>query len=346
MIGVTMKAKRILTSVVVAGLSLVLSARDANRIYEPLETGRPRPADFDAYWDGVLARQQRECPLSTSSVRVVEVESRVKGFKTYDVEIPTMSGSPAKGILTVPEGAAKESLPIIMTTQGAGSQSACEDCYERAIGFGINAYGVENRRPDAYYQLLFKKELNDYPHRGWSSRDTCWFRGQILRLVRALEWVKTVPEWNGKDLIVQGKSMGGSQALQAAALDPDVSVCAPYDPALCDHAGGIARQPRLAGWPRIRDWALARKASEKDLADVLATADYFDNCHFASRIKCKAFFSSGYCDGACPSEGVYIAYQNVKGEKILVVDPSANHCRTGNPPFEDLRDRLCGRRFR
>lgn len=75
----------------------------------------------------------------------------------------------------------------------------------------------------------------------------------------------------------------------------------------------------------------------------LATADYFDNCHFAARIRCKAYFASGYCDGCCPSEGVYIAYANAKGEKLLTVDPAATHCRTRNVPFLELLRTYTGR---
>lgn len=324
----------------------VLGARTAEEIFNTLEPGRPRPADFDVYWDGEIARQRKEVPLSAASVKVTEIDSRVKGFKTYDVEIPTSAGRPAKGILTIPLGAKKKSLPIVVTTSGAGSKSACEDCYEHAVGFGINAYGVENRQSEEYYNTLFRTELNDYQYKGWENRETCWFHGQILRLVRALEWVKTVPEWNGRDLIVQGRSMGGSQALQAGALDSDVSVCAPYDPALCDHAGEQSGQSRLSGWPQIHAWAIGKRLSPEAVGRIQKTADYFDNCHFASRIKCRAFFSSGFRDRCCPSEGVYIAYQNVKGQKLLVVDPMATHCLTQNPPFEELRDRLCGRRFR
>lgn len=332
--------------VAVSLIQCVLFARTAEQIGENLETGRPRPADFDAYWDGVIAQQRELVPLTSAAVKVVEVVSYVKGFKTYDVEIPTLEGRPAKGMLTIPKGAAKKSLPILMTTFGAGSKSACEDCYERAIGFGINAYGVENRQPDDYYTSLFQTALKDYQHSGWEDRETCWFRGQILRLVRALEWVKTVPEWNGRDLIVQGRSMGGSQALQAGALDADVSICAPYDPAMCDHAGEQARQPRLSGWPQISAWATGGRMSPEAVERIRRTADYFDNCHFAARIRCRAFFSSGYRDRCCPSEGVYIAYQNVKGQKILVVDPMAKHCQTQNPAFDELRERLCGRRVR
>ena len=329
----------ILASLVLAAGALLAGPRE----FKPLETARPRPADFDAYWDGEIARQKREVPLESAEVKTVEVKSPQPGFRVYDVEIPALSKTPARGILTVPAGAAAKSLPIVMQTMGAGSKSAYGTCHPKAIGFCINPYGALNRQDDAYYTGLFRGELNDYMHKGWESRETCWFHGQIMRLVRALEWVKTVPEWNGRDLIVHGKSMGGSQALQAAALDRDVTVCAPEDPAMCDHAGERAATPRRAGWPQIESWAKSTHKSPETIEKYLATADYFDNCHFAARIRCKAYFASGYCDGCCPSEGVYIAYANAKGEKLLTVDPTATHCRTRNVPFLELLRTYTGR---
>lgn len=46
-----------------------------------------------------------------------------------------------------------------------------------------------------------------------------------LRVLRALDYVKTLPEWDGKNLIVIGSSQCGAQAIVAAALDPQVSLC-------------------------------------------------------------------------------------------------------------------------
>lgn len=53
--------------------------------------------------------------------------------------------------------------------------------------------------------------------------------GMLLRDWRALQWAKTLPEWNGKDVAVAGGSMGGYQALAMAALDPGVTSGSRYD---------------------------------------------------------------------------------------------------------------------
>ena len=310
------------------------------RDFKPLTAARPRPADFDAYWEGEVVRQEREVPLATAGVQVTNVAVHKAGFRVMDVVIPALSRKPATGLLTIPENAGAKTLPIVVTTRGAWTCGLSPQYYSKAIGFILSPYGELPFGSDDYYQEAFRTTLRDYMHRGWTNRDNCWFHGQILRIVRTLEWLKTLPEWNGRDLIVEGMSMGGSQAIQAAALDKDVSVCAPSDPALCDHAGSLADVPRRPGWPGIVAWSRNGKLSPEQQEAVLRTSVYFETCNFASRIRCKALFASGYCDSDCPSEGVYRAYSVVRGDKVLTVDPEARHCRTKNRPLLELLEKF------
>ena len=327
--------KTLFVSVLLASGLLCAAGRD----FKPLTAGRPRPADFDAYWDGEVERQRREVPLDAAKVMVTNVLHAKAGFRVMDVAIPALSERPATGILAIPAQAQAKSLPIIVTACGAGTRNLSPVCYSKAIGFIISPYGEPPFASKEYYDEAFRTTLKDYMHRGWTDRETCWFHGQVLRMVRALEWLKTLPEWNGRDLIVEGVSMGGSQSIQAAALDKDVTVCAPRDPALCDHAGELAAAPRRPGWPQIAAWSRNQKMSDEEQQAVLRTSDYYDNCNFASRIRCRSFFTSGYCDIACPSEGVYRAYSAVQGDKVLTVDPEAKHCGTKNRPFQQLMER-------
>lgn len=48
--------------------------------------------------------------------------------------------------------------------------------------------------------------------------ETTYFNGMMLRLIRSLEYAKSLPEWDGKNLTVQGHSQGG---MQAGASPPD-----------------------------------------------------------------------------------------------------------------------------
>ena len=138
--------------------------------------------------------------------------------------------------------------------------------------------------------------------------------------MRALDYVKSRPEWNGKVLIVSGSSQGGGQTLAAAALDPQVTLCVAGVPALSDHAGSLAgRQP---GWPRFYD---ARNGRKYDPA-IKAAAAYYDNVFFAPRIKCEAFVTTGLIDGTCSPEGVYVVFMHLASpKKQLDVVSSGNH---------------------
>ena len=48
--------------------------------------------------------------------------------------------------------------------------------------------------------------------------ETSYFRGMILRLIRALQYTKSLPEWDGKNLEVSGKSQGGAFAILGAGI--------------------------------------------------------------------------------------------------------------------------------
>ena len=308
-----------------------------DRDYTTAKLVRPRPADFDTYWLNEIARQRMQVPLEIAAV-VREPSEDIDASACWDVTVPALADHPVRGWLAIPRGAAAKSLPLIVRFDGHTTTTALRLAYPKAIVFSVNPCGCDNGKDKAYYDRFFGKW--DYMHRGWANRDTCWFHGQIMRVVRALEWAKTLPEWNGKDLLVFGKSMGGSQALQAAALDSAVTVCGVIDPALCDHAGTLDLvNPRPSGWPQIYRNAKARP-SICDPAKALETSDYYENAFFARRITCQTFFASGLKDRTCPTEGVYLVYRNVRGPKQFVTDPNAWHCKSANRPYEECRDAI------
>ena len=140
-----------------------------------------------------------------------------------------------------------------------------------------------------------------------------------LRLMRALDYIKTRPEWNGKVLIVSGGSQGGGQAIAAAALDPQVTLCLAGVAALSDHCGSFAaRQP---GWPRFYT-AKTAKTNPK----VVAATAYYDNVFFARRIKCETWLTAGLIDTTCSPAGIYVVYNNLAAKKKNIdIFPTGNH---------------------
>jgi len=141
--------------------------------------------------------------------------------------------------------------------------------------------------------------------------------------MRALDYVKSLPEWNGKDLIVCGGSQGGAQTMAAAALDKQVTLAVPGVPALCDLGGRLAKH--RPGWP-IHFMKPAKKQTDPAL---IGEAAYVDGVFFAQRIKCPVYFSTGGIDYTCHAMGVFAAYNSVPGKsgknKWIYYNPTGDH---------------------
>ena len=302
---------------------------------EKLRPTREKPADFDAYWENAVAEMKRLVPLEPAAVRLTPT-SAADGFEAWAVEIPCLP-RPSCGYLTKPKGVRAKSLPAVVMFQGYGNFRSVKEYVTNGLFLCVNAHGYGNDHTDAEWGRFYKEHGRHYEYGGWRDRDTCFFRGQILRAVRALEWLKTLPEWDGRNLAVKGVSMGGSQSIQAAALDKDVTLCVPRDPAMCDHAGLLDDPPHRSGWP----WILYSPRNLPAVVDygpvdpvLLKTSDYYDNVFFASRITCPVYFATGFADDVCFSEGVYKAFNATRGPKHMATNPYNGHCGTFNAEGE------------
>jgi len=238
---------------------------------EKISSAYPEPDDFDDFWAKEIAAL-RSVKMEVSRPAVT---SKVPGVRAEDVRINTNTSIPVSGFLLIPENAPAKSLPAIIYFHGAGVRSAIKQTYfaKRAIVFDVNAHGVENGHPAEYYKKLASTELKRVIYRGSNDPANSYIKNMFLRTVRAADFIRTLPEWDGRTLIVFGRSQGGAQALAAAALVPEITLCVANVPALADHAGFTAgRQP---GWPN-----LCRKQKT-----LLYASSYTDVANLASRIR-------------------------------------------------------------
>ena len=293
------------------------------------------PADFDAFWNQVKAE------LAKVPVREIERKPvKNEHANVYDVKISCIGDKPVSGYLCIRKDAKPKSLPAIVTFHGAGVYSAGAHATRAAEGWiclDVNAHGIENGQPKKFYDGLresyyLPKGKTHYPQWGKQDRDTFYFKGMYARVLRALEYVKTLPEWDGKRLVVSGGSQGGAQTLAAAGLDKDVTLALCTVPAMCDHFGCTVGH--VSGWPRLfyvkKDGALTDPAAAK-------TAGYYDGVFFAKRIKCLIYFSTGGHDLTCSPTSVYKAYNSVPAgvKKIIYFNPNGDH---GSSPIKDHKD--------
>lgn len=273
---------------------------------EKLQQGRPEPADFDAFWREELAK------LAGVPLKVLEKKSVESGeqIEVFDVKLSCVGDRPVSGYLTMPKAAAKgKKFPVRLRFDGYSVQSAPLYRDGEVITFSINPHGIENGRENAYYRELQSSILAGYGFRNEENQSplTTCFHDMILRGVRAAEFVKTLPEWDGKHFEITGGSQGAFQSAAVAALTKGVTKCFLQIPWFCDLWG--VEVGRVRGW-------------RPDPAPGLL---YYDTVNFARRIHCPVKIDAGLSDWVCPPSGVRICYNNLPGPKELVFLQGLDH---------------------
>jgi len=265
------------------------------------------PKDFDEFWNAAKAKLAK-VPMDAE---LTKVECNNPKIRLFAVKLACAGPKPVTGYLTIPANAAKKSLLAIVQFQGYGTGKHNPPGWfnEFAIVFEVNAHGMELGRDDEYYQQL-KKDLSGYCFNKEENadREKTYYYGMALRVMRTLQYVKTLPEWNGKELHSNGGSQGGLQGLWGAGLDRDVTSSNIWSPWSCDF-GGIT-VGRMRGWR----------------PDYFKSLDYFDPVFHARRIKGKVHLIANYGDYTCAPSGVWIVYNNIPHDnKSMEVKQGCTH---------------------
>lgn len=139
-----------------------------------------------------------------------------------------------------------------------------------------------------------------------------------LGLVRCLDLLTSLPQWDGKNLAVQGGSQGGALSIVAAGLDPRVTQCIVNHPALSDMAAYV-EPGRTGGYPHFNKMrGLLTPGNIKTLA-------YYDVVNFARHITCPVYMTWGYNDDACPPTTSYAVWNTLKCPKESLITPINEH---------------------
>jgi len=270
------------------------------------------PEDFEEFWK----RQKNKLAKVPVKYDLKEVKSLDPKFITYDVKVDCAGPRPVTGYLVMPVGAKKKSLEAVVTYAGYGvsKQNIPENLYKNAFLFAINAHGFELDKDPKYYSDFSKSLVVDGKGYLLSAKqladpETSYLNGMALRVLRSLEFVKQLPEWNGKDLIVAGGSQGGLQSSWAAGLDDKVTKWYTHVTFGCDMGGGtIGRIPH--------DWGIP----------YVSANNYYDPVNHAKRIKCPVIIRrAGLGDYRSPPSGIAILYNNIPGAKEITYVQGATH---------------------
>lgn len=304
----------------------------------------PAPDDFAAFWSAQKARlvaSPAEAKLESLSAGQREFETanpdhlknilnwENQGATAVNLEIDCPGAQPLRAYFATPPKPRQGGHPAILYFRAAGVASGwCRSSLVNAMGFSarydalvvdLNAHGMLNGQPQAYYDALEKGELAGYQNRGKESRDTFYFLGMFLRLQRAIDYLAARPEWDGRNIVCIGISQGGAQALAAAGLDPRVNIVVATVPGMCDIAGRSIGSP--GGWPQLSDG----EADAARLAREVGTVRYFDAINFTTRSRAATLLTVGLVDTTCPPPGIFAAYNTLKTEKRIEVVADKGH---------------------
>ena len=286
---------------------------------DTLRQGAPEPADFDAFW----TRQKAELAKVPFNAKRVEIQSGNPDARLYAVSVECTGGNPVTGYLSIPKAAEKGqkyAAHVGAFGYGVGEQYAPRNPPADVIHFKMNAHGFLLREfggTDEYYSTYGDKiKSNGYTYsfdpQQNSNPETSYFRGMILRLIRALEYLKSLPEWNGKELLVSGSSQGGAFAIWGAGCGEGVTRVSSTVTGFCDVGAELVG--RLRGdWPRIK---------------FVEALGYFDPVNFAKRIPstCRVDIPrAGLGDYTCQPSGIAILWNNLKCPKTIVWMQGSEH---------------------
>lgn len=303
------------------------------------------PSDFDSYWDAQKKALRKSNMKVTRTSVSLEGEKDAEGYLAWDLEISMPEGPSARGYLVLPENAAKKSLPIYMYLHSAGvnkpfNKSTLSKALSDAkagsgcISLDLNAHGMLNGQPQSYYDGLYEGDLKNYSTRPLTTRDEFYFRQMYLRELRALDYLCSLREWDGKRVLIYGESQGGGQVLALAGLDPRVGAVVANVPAMTDY--GATVQERQCGWPSSYG-----KVSQTELGKSILP--YCDGALFAQRTKAKMFFVAGGIDETCDPACVHAAFNACPSEDKQIHDsPFRWHSGT-NKPYDKVWNTTIGK---
>lgn len=276
------------------------------------------PSDFDTFWDAAKA-ELAKVPMNAKMTLLADkcTEKTV----VYLVNLQNIGNSRLYGILSVPKMEGR--YPAILEVPGAGVRAYSPDINlsERgAVTFVIGIHGIPVTMDPGVYSDLGAGALREYWTFNMDNRERYYYKRVYLGCIRAIDFIFSLPQFDGSNLAVTGGSQGGALSIVTASLDDRVKYLAAAYPALCDVTGYLSG--RAGGWPHFFE---ENNINFHNTKEKLETIKYYDVVNFARRIRVPGFYTWGFNDETCPPTSMYAAYNQISSPKTLVLALETGH---------------------
>ncbi len=277
------------------------------------------PSDFDSFWATAL-QDLAKIPMDAKMTLIPE--RCTEKTLVYHVNIQNNApGARLYGILCVPKKEGK--YPAILHVPGAGVRPYAGDIANAEKGIitlQIGIHGIPVNMEPGVYADLVSGALRGYPSFNIQDKNRFYYKRVYLGCVRANDFLTSLPQYDGKNLVVTGGSQGGALSIVTAALDKRVQYLAALYPAISDVTGYL--QNRAGGWPHYFD---KNNKPAHDFPEVLQTVSYYDVVNFARRITVPGMYTWGFNDETCPPTSMYAAYNLISAPKELFLALETGH---------------------
>lgn len=292
------------------------------------------PSDFNEFWNKTKA-EAAQFPLTYTKEYVKKYSTDKMDCYLIRLQLNKQNQC-IYGYLFYPKAEGK--YPVVLCPLGAGIKTikgpmrhkyyAEEGC----IRFEIEIHGLNPELDEDTFGEIsraFSSRENGYLVNGLDSRENYYMKRVYLACVRSIDLLTSLPEWDGKNVIVQGGSQGGALALITAGLDKRVTACVANHPALSDMAGYKAG--RAGGYPH-----LFKNTVDMDTPAKMKTLAYYDVVNFAKQITVPVYMTWGFNDNTCPPTTSYIVYNVLNCPKEALITPVNEHWTSEDTEYGHL----------
>lgn len=287
------------------------------------------PQDFRRFWQKNV-EELKQVPMSYTKELYKDYCTDKIDCYLVKLQIDKM-GHSMYGFLFYPKNAQPGKHPVVLCPPGAGIKTIKDPMRNKYyaengfVRFEVEIHGLDPRISSETFGEIsraFNDRNGGYLANGLENKDIYYMKHVYVGLVRCIDFLTSLPEWDGKNVAVQGGSQGGALAIIAAGLDSRVTQCVANHPALSDMAGyavkgGTGGYPHFCRQPQI--------LSNKDCLNTLA---YFDVVNFARYVKAPTYLTWGYNDVTCPPTTSYAVWNTLKCTKESLLTPINEHWTT------------------
>lgn len=282
------------------------------------------PADFSSFWKKNID-EMRRFPVKYTKTKAGEYCTDKIDCYLLKVDINNR-GQSVYAYLFYPKNAKKGGCPAVLCPPGAGIKTIKEPLRHKyyaengCIRMEMEIHGLDPRLSKETFDDIsraFNGRDNGYLENGLDNRDRYYMKRVYLAVVRCLDLLTQLPEWDGRNLAIQGGSQGGALAIVGAALHDKVTQCIVNHPALSDMAAYSAG--RTGGYPHYN------RMESMMTDDNIRTMAYYDVVNFARYVTADTYMTWGYNDDTCPPTTSYAVWNTLTCPKEPLITPVNEH---------------------